>query len=178
MRPIAFALAFVLMSVGLGIAGEYQRYVDENGVVRYSDSLTDLPKDQRTTLTTHETPDREPDTPTKSTGAPTIAPNAPTGSTASVPGIELPADTSIAETKAALDGEYNRLVAIKAQLDQELANGFSTLEETQAYHEKVSALNQRVAAFEQKRTALNQRINDNLAKKEAAKRAAARKAGR
>jgi len=125
---------------------KYYKYVDENGVVRFTDRISEIPEDQRPEVYEAVAPDPEPDAdraePVDDTSQPyRIDPRAyDKNSTYG----------RLGRTQDQLVRHQRQLMAEKEMLLQEQKN-LKGKDDIAAFQQKVADLNSRITAFEQKR---------------------------
>ena len=156
-------LIVVMVFVGPAFA-EFYKYLDQQGVVRFTDDINQVPQDQRAAARSYS--DSQASSTSAAEASPAVKeekqadPSPPTASAAA--GGE--GEDSIEGTRARLDSlkkdaeaEYQLLVKEKDRLAKEKGTQ-KTREEINAYNKEVEAFNQRAESFEKKNTDLRKRI--------------------
>ena len=163
---LLFALLFLIcMLLPSSVLAEYYQYRDQNGVLRFTDNLADIPEDQRQQIESYTESEDFVMTEEES--------------------LEYLQDTSVQEeTGEDMEGAYQseetetdrddnlaqlkKLNQVKATLDEEFAELMEekqvllqykdskknmSMKEAKAYQKKVTLLNQRITDFEERRQA-------------------------
>ncbi len=134
--------ALLLMHPGLGQA-EFYRYVDQHGNVIFTDDLSKVPADQRTTVQSYQE--------SQSTAAPegVRKPDQASGLSAS----QLEAERKqLQEREKSLNQEYENLMTERGRLDDQKKEAV-TSDQIKQYNEKIVQFNARIQAYEEKRDA-------------------------
>ena len=163
MRRLYILLVLICIWLPATASAEYYKYRDQNGVLRYTDNLSDIPEDQRPKAETRiQTEDYSP--------PPEPAQSEPKDEERQKKIQEF--NQKMAEKRQALSQEMQsgsageHLQQIKDSLDQEYAelmkekeamlqlrSQAKTVAEGKAYKEKVTVFNQKIADFEARRQA-------------------------
>jgi len=165
-----FALIFFLL-FSVSVSAEFYKYVDENGNIRFTDDINQVPQDQRAKIRSYEesisveAPEQE-----------AVQENQETSEQqANFPDLseDDEAEESLADTKARIDTinseidrEYQELLKEKEQLAEDRKNA-KTREEVEKYNEKVERFNVRGQDFMKKqkeRDALVEAYNKRIVK--------------
>ena len=143
--------AVVALVMVTQVYGEYFRYVDENGVVSYTDDLSKVSEKQRTEVESFVSEIQE-----------INAPSVPEAQTPMGEDIPISLDKSGTDEKKA----YEEFKLLKESLDQEF-EGLNKERDDLAMERKKIKNKAAVTAFNQKASALNDRINAYESKKQA-----------
>jgi len=143
--------------------GEYYRYLDSDGVVRFTDDLSRVPPDQRPDVKTYQSSAVVPDGPA---AGPPVRPRADWGAAAS--GEDPPAAAREEQTyrqAAELDQVQAELRQTFATLGEERASlasqappAWAPAAERNAYRRQVEALNARIHRYEAQRAEYSRRV--------------------
>ena len=149
-------LIFILAITFSGsVSAEYYKYVDQDGNIRYTDDLNQVPQDQRSTV--EEYVEYQPDTnrPQASAQNQTASEslNAETPASEDLARIKRQLDTD----KQELDGEFQALTEARALLNKEKET-VKTQEERATYNQNVTQLNERIQHYEERRKAFNAEV--------------------
>lgn len=154
MRLVGLLLMVFCLVFPQFVYAEFYRYKDKNGVIRYTDDLSQVPQEQREKTETYESEVSKPDS-----GKGVIVEGGEETSEDSgieTDEIDVPEGKDVAQLeklnkkKAALDKEYSDLVKEKDELVKS-KEGIKKGYELKAYNEKIVDLNERISAFEKKR---------------------------
>jgi hypothetical protein len=140
--------------------GEFYKYRDANGVLRFTDNLAEVPPDQRPNVSRYQQVEdfQAPTDRLSAEPTPETEQEESGGSQEESDAAQIAARyRELNQKKAALDKEYTELVAAQQSLAQERQSA-DTNEEKKAVNQKVQGLNERIAAFEQKRAAFEQEV--------------------
>ena len=167
MRLLYIPLILIGLMLPSPVRAEFYKYVDQKGVVHYTDNLAEVPKDQRPGVATYSQPE---DFAKPEEAAETAAPEAAAepGEKAAEPSgggaEETTKGTRTVNTQAA--AEVERLQKIQNDLDQEYDSlmveqealkkareAIKVDKDMRAHNEKVRALNQRITDYEKRRKA-------------------------
>jgi len=144
--------------------GEYFRYLDQNGVVSYTDDLSNVPQDQRTELESFhsvkskveeirdQTQEEQKHEETKE-----IIKKDTFSLNESAPAVENTYSQELTDLKGALDREFVQLNVARAALlvdQQKIGNQMDVLQ----FNEKAKELNDRIKSFESKKEAYLKKI--------------------
>ncbi|MGA6926221.1 MAG: DUF4124 domain-containing protein [Desulfosarcina sp.] len=145
------------------VCAEIYKYVDENGQKRWTDDLSQVPKEQRPTAQRMES---EPETPVDGDAEATPADRASTSSEGdtsdlkpgeSVENVQLSRETLESE-KADLDTQYDQLVEERKQLEQMKSADLSAGAQAEL-NRKITAYNEKTEQYETRLNQFNERIN-------------------
>jgi DNA primase len=168
-KPIMALLLIIALLLTAPVYAEIYKYIDENGQKRWTDDLSQVPKDQRSSAQRIETEKKKP--------AGTIAEEAgksqpvpPPGIEAALPnnaepgeGAELNRD-ALEKEKADLDSQYQQLIAERKQLEQMQTEDLSAAarmelnERISVYNNKMDKYDKQLNSFNEKANAYNQKI--------------------
>jgi Domain of unknown function (DUF4124) len=158
---LAFFLIITLM-LALPVSAEIYKYVDENGQKRWTDDLSQVPKEQRPSAQHFESVE---ETPVETAAAPTdeIPPESPAETeemgTATPMETETLSRDALEKEKADLDAQYQQLIEERKQLEQIKATA-NTTETRAALNERISAYNDKTEQYETKLDNFNEKINN------------------
>ena len=170
---------FLIIAIVLAapVCAEIYKYIDENGQKRWTDDLSQVPKEQRTSAHRFESIEETPaDAVAEQTGK--AQPEAPLETEAEVPDIDEPSETAglsretLEKEKADLDTQYQQLLEERKQIEQikTEAVSFSARAELNgrisAYNSKTEQYETQLNAFNEKINAYNQKIIMKSARKE------------
>lgn len=149
-----FFCKIVLIALFLAIActskqafAEFYKYIDENGIVRYTDNLSKVPENQRLKMQTYSESHpkalvREEDLSLENTmdnkGAEEDMP---------LDGVGTLSEADLTRTKEALDMEYNAILKIKTEIEKDMRNAVTQKEKEEIYSRTYS-LNKRITLYE------------------------------
>ncbi len=139
---------------------EFYKYRDENGAIRYTDNLAEVPQDQREGIDAYDavedyqrpTPQPAPEE-TEATEEEQQEDTQPTMSAAE----RQKMFQELTEERNALDAEYAEIQETKSALNAEKAN-VKKASQLREYNEKVLELNTRIEAYDQKRAAYEEKV--------------------
>ena len=159
MKFFCILIAAIIMS---GVASaEYYKYVDENGVLHFTDNLLEIPEAQREKIQKFkEIKAPPPASVPADSGTGMVEAGNPVKNKTAAPSVKeaLPADDTatlsklqdLNREKAVLDQEYELLVRKKQALREERQK-VSGKEAAADYGKKISALNDEIRSFEERR---------------------------
>jgi hypothetical protein len=178
MRLLYTLLFLICMWLPSSVLAEYYQYRDQNGVLRFTDNLADVPEDQRQQIesytesedyavTEEESPEYLQDTSVQEeTGENMVGADQSEETGEDVEGAyqseetETGRDDNLAQLKklnqmkAALDEEFAELMEEKqALLQYKEGKKNISIKEAKDYQKKVTTLNQRITDFEERRQA-------------------------
>jgi hypothetical protein len=142
-------LLIFLLSLAAFSSAEIYKYRDANGVLRFTDNLQEVPKDQRPHVESYIE----------------IKSKVPEKATADTDSDKAPKDSAgrqaaaLQEEKALLDTEFAQLEAEKKTLVEASEKEMSAEEEA-AYQKQVQAYNARVKAYEENRKVFSQKVKE------------------
>lgn len=156
-RILAFIM-IITIAVAAPVGAEIYKYIDENGQKRWTDDLSQVPKEQRSSAERFETAEETP--------ADAVATEAesPLETEAAVSDADEPSQTAgvsretLEQEKADLDSQYQQLLEERKQLEQIKAETLSAGARAEL-DEKVSAYNSKTERYEVQLNAFNEKIN-------------------
>jgi len=140
--------------------GEYFRYVDENGVVSYTDDLSRVPKKQRDDVKSftgvQQEVNKNPDVENQSSTGENLDRNLDNSDTDEQKAYDefRLMQESLEQEYEQLNKERDDLAAELKQIDNEAA--------VRAFNQKASALNERIKAYELKKKAYLERFSNDI----------------
>jgi len=149
------------MMMPLLAAAEVYRYIDENGVIRFTDNYIEIPENQRPKVeiinrlneTTPPVVKTETNRPEETQPPVESVESGRSNEEAVAEGAQSQQQfESLIKAKADLDKIYSVLAAEKVVLEKEQQT-LKTVESIRAYHNKVNLFNQRLADYERQRQA-------------------------
>ena len=154
MRFVLISGMIVLLLSSFCTAGQYYKFVDENGVIGFTDDLSKIPKEQRPeveeTQEIKTVSEKQADTEEKTT----IAPASPEKDTRT-----LEAEAAALEAiKKNLDRAYEALHKENLRL-LEMKNTLTDLESINLYNNAVSSLNEKTRAYQEQQAEYIKRAN-------------------
>lgn len=156
---VAWVMA-AMVFLAVPASGEFYKYRDQNGVLRFTDNLAEVPPDQRPKVTTYEGAQTSADSPP----GPSSAPSASEEKAAAISGAGDQAREDIEEerqrleqVKQTLDKEREELARKKEELKEERKQ-LRDEQDARAYNKKVQELNESIAAYEQRRKAFQEQV--------------------
>ena len=151
---MGFSLFFCLPSFA-----EFYQYTDQSGVLRFTDDLTQVPKDQRPKVKKYLEPD-DFLTPEQRAQKALDASQEPATEEKVVVSEELylAEFERLDKKKAGLDQRYTELTKERDDLAK-VKEGISSEAELKAYNEKITSLNKRITAFEEEREAFSKEVD-------------------
>lgn len=164
MRILYALLVLICLWLPSSVLAEYYQYRDQNGVLRFTDNLADVPEDQRQQIETYtesedfvttdeESPEYLQDTTVQEVAGEDMDEGA-TLSEEATPSQDdkLAQLKKLNQMKAALDEEFAVLMEEKqALLQYKESKKNMSMKEARAYQKKVTQLNQRITDFEERR---------------------------
>lgn len=168
MRFFSFLIVLVFLWLPGPISAEYYKYRDQNGMLRYTDNLADIPKEQRLKMETR----------TEAEDYLSPQERAAKARKEADEGRQAPADSEIQKkssdvvpyksgggsamqmrsTRDALETEHSELMRAKQALEAK-RDTVTTAVQVKAYQKEVTQLNEKVAAFEKRREAFKQEVD-------------------
>ncbi|MGD8368115.1 MAG: DUF4124 domain-containing protein [Desulfobacterales bacterium] len=138
---------------------EFYRYTDENGVLRFTDNLQEVPPDQRPQLKKYKEAEDDLTPAQRAAKRQREAEEArktqirrqQQKKVKSVEDIRVDSPEDFERVKTNLDDEYESLMRKKAALEEE-RNNLKSTEEVSAYRVKVRELNEEIKRFEDRRS--------------------------
>jgi hypothetical protein len=151
MRYASIVIALALMLVPFISSAEYYKYKDESGVLRYTDDLNEIPKDQRPNMDAYSEP------------ADFITPEQEQQKVEDAEAKRVKEKDAMRvkldNTKIALDKEYEELKKAKQDLIDARADAIKNAADTKAHQEKVLQLNERIKDFQNRRQAFAKEVD-------------------
>lgn len=163
MRYLWMAVLTAMLIIPGVCTAEFYKYVDKDGVVRFTDDISQVPEDQRKGVDTFKSVEPPPILEEQGDATATDAANKPAKKTGQLDARQQQLQVQIQQ----LDSEYQGLMEEKAALEQELAT-VRTKPKMRVYNEKVSALNEKLSEYSNRRSELE---NETQAYNEKAKAA-------
>lgn len=157
-------IAIILMWLPSMVSAEFYRYTDENGVIHFTDSLSEVPADQRKKMvqyadpaeeTSFETSDMDAETSDKEAMLPKNTDNITKSDIVIPKGSQA---DGLLRTKAELDQEYSELVKEGETLNS-MADMPFTKEDFEVYREKINRFNERRADYEKRVNEFQQTVD-------------------
>lgn len=174
MKKISIAIAAFCLLGAVAVAGEYYKYVDENGVVRFTDDFNQIPPALQqqaekysgvaATATTEsgEVPSTTPEPPAPQPAQEALPATAAPVAAADAGDPTPPAD--LETWRQQLEGQKRELDTAQAGLTEEMTALESQKEkakskaEIKAYNDRVIELNRKIEAYENERLKLNEAV--------------------
>lgn len=161
MKKLAFAFFLILFPIlVVPVGAEFYRYIDENGQKRWTDDLSQVPKDQRASAQRLESAEETPtdgqadqeqsDNPASAQKSEERDQNKPNES------VEVSRE-ELEKEKAELDAFYQRLVEERKQLEQLQSEALSD-EERVALKARILAFNAQTEQYDSQLNAFNEKI--------------------
>ena len=158
MRYASIVIALALMLVPFISSAEYYKYKDESGVLRYTDDINVIPKDQRPNMDAYSEP------------ADFITPEQEQQKVEDTEKAQKDAEAKrvkekdamrvkLDNTKIALDKEYEELKKAKQDLMDARADAIKNAADTKAHQEKVLQLNEGIKDFQNRRKAFAKEVD-------------------
>lgn len=168
-KPILAFFMIIALLLTAPLYAEIYKYIDENGQKRWTDDLSQVPKEQRDAAQQIETEAEQPENATTGKAEKT-QPESPPETNAAVPDTDTASDTAelsrkaLEKEKADLDLLYQQLMEERKQIEKftpELLNFKAQAEHNDritAFNEKTKQYDARLKAFNEKINAYNQKI--------------------
>lgn len=165
MRLLYALLFLICMWLPSSVLAEYYQYRDQNGVLRFTDNLADVPEDQRQqiesytesedyVMTEEESPEYLQDTSVQEETGEDMVGADQDEETETIRDDNLAQLKKLNQMKAALDEEFAELMEEKqALLQYKESKKNISIKEAKDYQKKVTLLNQRITDFEERRQA-------------------------
>ena len=141
-RILAMFLVFLIFPVA--VSAEIYKYRDQNGVLRFTDNLTEVPIDQRENIQQYQEIKTVPDT----TGQSSVNDEAAQDTKAM--------EKELTDEKGVLDNEYNQLMALRSSIEAAPKPG--TPEEITAHEQKIKNYNAQLKIYEVKLKAFREKL--------------------
>ncbi len=158
MRYASIVIALTLMLVPFISSAEFYKYKDESGVLRFTDDLTEIPKDQRPKMDAYSEPD-DFVTPEQKQQKIDAKKAQKAAEAAKVVKDKDAMRLKLDNTKIALDKEYEELKKTKQDLIDARADAIKSAADTKAHQEKVLQFNTRVEDLEKRRQAFAKEVD-------------------
>lgn len=167
-----YRIGWILIVLGLLAAGpavaEFYKYVDPDGVVRFTDDPSQIPQSQQKVQKYAEAPpgtaaEAPAEAPSEATEAapepsPAAAQTPPTFAGSSPPPADLEAwNQALEKQRQELDGIYKGLSAEMEAIESQRAEAKSKAQ-VKAYNERIAELNRKIEDYEKQRRDLNDQI--------------------
>lgn len=149
MRYLWMAVLTALLVIPGICTAEFYKYVDKDGVVRFTDDISQVPEDQRKDMDTFKSVEPPPALVEQEDAGTTDAAKKPVEKKGQLDARQQQLQTQIQQ----LDSEYQGLMEEKAALEQELAT-VRTKPKMRVYNEKVRVLNEKLADYSNRRSVL------------------------
>jgi len=154
-------LSILVLAIGLShsapASAQIYKYIDEDGKKRWTDDLSQVPKEQRSSAQPVETTSQTPTDANKTPPSPSTTEAADVNGPAPIQDAELSRD-ALEKEKAALDAIYQQLLDERKELEQVKTDALSADDRTQL-NEKISAYNDKTERYETRLNAFNEKIN-------------------
>ncbi len=157
MRYASIVIALALMLVPLISSAEFYKYKDKSGVLRFTDDMNEIPKDQRSKMDAYSEP-ADFITPEQEQQKIETAQKAQKAAEAAVVKDKDAMRVKLDNTSNALDKEYEELKKTKQDLVDARADAMKNAGDTKAYREKTLQFNKRVVDFEKRREAFKKEV--------------------
>lgn len=173
-KKVAFIVVFfIFLFIGTLFAGQYYKYIDESGKLRFTDDISKVPQDQREAVETFKAKNYK--KPVNETSQ--DSENSRTTENSSeikYTNKEIAPDTFQAQA-VELDSMQKKLREIRESLEQErlaleesMPKEGSTTNQKITYSTKVEALNERIAQYEKELKKFNDKVDEfNASRKKA-----------
>ena len=155
MPIIRLTLCFFFLFIGTNPAmAEFYRYYDENGALRFTDNIAEVPEDQLPEIK-HYDEEKDYLTPQEQAARARAErqiekQNTHEGKSSAIRRVEVKSPDDLQGVREQLDDDFADLEYRKEQLQAERAT-LSTPEQVRAYKEKVRTLNEDIKRFESRR---------------------------
>lgn len=170
MKFLPWVLAILLIFSVLPAAGEFYKYVDENGNTRFTDDINQVPPQQRQGISSYVESESKPETTAPEPDSDVPEPAAKKQNAADIYAEEKAEDGYYEKTrreldqmKSEIDAEFEALNVEKEKLTSERENANSR-DQIQEYNKKVTQLNERAAAYEAKGAEYEKKVGEFNAK--------------
>jgi len=137
-------ILLVLLVLPMLVSAEIYKYRDQNGVLRFTDNLTEVPLAQRKNIEQY----KEIKTAPSAAGQSTINEEAAQDPKAM--------EKELTDEKGVLDNEYNQLMALRSSIEAAPQPG--TPEEIAAHEQKVKNYNAKLKIYEVKQKAFREKV--------------------
>ncbi|MCG6909908.1 MAG: DUF4124 domain-containing protein [Deltaproteobacteria bacterium] len=144
-----FLITLFILSLAVASSAEFYKYRDADGVLRFTDNLQDVPKDQREGAQSYQEVKSEP--PVSEEAAPEV------DEAAGAQGGNTKAYNELKSEKEALDNEYAQIEADRKKLVA-MTKSPKNDEEYEAFQGQIKRFNDRVKAYEEKLAIFEQKV--------------------
>ena len=158
MRYLWMAVLTVLLVIPGVSTAEFYKYVDKDGVVRFTDDISQVPEDQRKNIDTFKSVEPPPALEEELGEEGGVADDGTPKKTVTQSGQLDARQQQLQVSIQELDTEYQGLMEEKAALEQELAT-IRTKPKMRVYNEKVRVLNEKLTDYSHRRTELENETN-------------------
>lgn len=167
MRWLACVILLVSMAFADPASAQFYKYLDEQGNMRFTDDINQVPENQRTKARRYV--ESQPSAPSaaqpddaveKKASAAGATVEGPTPSTFAASSDESPLDSvrkRVEEMKTQVDAEYQALVKEKDALDKE-KNTQKTRDQVANFNKRVEVFNQRASNYETRSAELRKQV--------------------
>ena len=159
---LAFFLTVTLL-LAAPLYAEIYKYIDENGQKRWTDDLSQVPKEQRSSAQRYETDEGTPmDAAAKQVQ--TVQPESSIETKIDVTDTGEPSQTddlsreALEKEKSDLDSQYQQLLEERKQLEQ-IKTEATTFNARAALNDRISEFNRKTEQYETQLNAFNEKIN-------------------
>jgi hypothetical protein len=156
MRLIKITIFIIVVLLSAPASAQFYKYVDEDGNIRFTDDINQVPEAQRATVKSYEEAVSDTDVQNEADQSDSeVLPNSQQKTEAAEAAADIDLgdlDEAYNQLKALrqeIDNEYNELLVEKETLAQEKAEA-KTREQVLDYNEKVKQFNERAKAHQQK----------------------------
>ena len=140
-------MLLVLLVLPMLASAEIYKYRDQNGVLRFTDNLTEVPVDQRENIDQYQEIKTQPDVAQQ--------PSDNASGQAAVQDAQA-IEKELVDEKAVLDSEYNQLTDMRNSLEAAPQPG--TPEEIAAHENKIKDYNARLKIYQVKQKAFREKV--------------------
>ena len=161
-KSIFTAFVILVLLSTAPVSAEIYKYTDENGQKRWTDDLSQVPKDQRASAQRMESIESGDSDATSEPAADASSPTAPEAAPddAQAAGNDSGAVNrdALEKEKAELDAQYQQLIEERKALEQMQADTTDAANRTEL-NKKISSYNSKTEAYEKRLDAFNEKIN-------------------
>ena len=161
-KSIFTALVILALLLTAPVGAEIYKYTDENGQKRWTDDLSQVPKDQRASAQRMESIESGNGDATAEPAADASSPAAPEAmpddAQAAENGSGAVTRDALEKEKAELDAQYQQLIEERKALEQMQADTADGTHRTEL-NQKISSYNSKTEAYEKRLDAFNEKIN-------------------
>lgn len=158
MRYASIVIALALMLVPLISSAEFYKYKDKSGVLRFTDDINEIPKDQRPKMDAYSEP-ADFITPEQEQQKIETAKKAQKAAEAAVVKDKDAMRVKLNNTKIALDKKYEELKKTKQDLIDARADAIKNAADTKAHQEEILQFNKGVKDLEKRRQAFAKAVD-------------------